>query len=372
MDRFIEKGNKRLRYGITTGSCATIAAKAAMMKLVGYPKQNTMLIKAPIGWDIQTDVIYDNIDDNSVTCYVVKDAGDDPDVTNGIKIYAKVSINNEHNGISIFGGIGIGKVTKKGLSVGVGESAINPVPLKMIRDEIALLNSTGKGIDVEIFAPEGVEIAKRTFNSKLGIVDGISILGTSGIVEPMSEDALIDTIKLELSMKLSQGIKDFVFVFGNFGIDYIKTFDIDEQRMQKISNFIYDTMLNSKELGIKKILFVGHIGKMSKLSLGVKNTHSKYGDRRMEALVSIAKECGLNDNVQMKLFNCNTTDEAVEYLNGIGESEKMFKICANKCKEHLEKFCNDDIDIECIVFSNIYGKLGCTEGADRILMEMKR
>jgi cobalt-precorrin-5B (C1)-methyltransferase len=197
MERYIEKNSKRLRYGYTTGSCAAAAAKAAVLALY-EEKVSVIDIDTPKGWNITIDVFYE-VCQKGTHSYVIKDAGDDPDVTHGIKIHAIARKSPGEEPIRIQAGVGIGIVTKKGLSVEVGEPAINPVPLQMIRTEVNKVLPSQESVTISIFVPEGIEIAKRTFNKKLGILGGISILGTTGIVEPMSEKALLDTFNLNYS-----------------------------------------------------------------------------------------------------------------------------------------------------------------------------
>lgn len=358
-----------MRYGYTTGSCAAAASKAAVVTLFEKEQVDYMRIDTPKGWVIDIEVKITEVLDKSVTCYVIKDSGDDPDVTNGMSIYAKAQLMSTP-GITIDGGIGIGRVTKKGLSVPIGEAAINPVPRMMIKDEVAKMLPEGKGVHITIFAPEGAKIAKKTFNPKLGIVDGISILGTKGIVEPMSEEAFKEALKVELSVKRATGIKQMIYAFGNFGRDYLSKYKVDEYYIQKTSNFVQYMVKEGSKLGIEKIIYVGHAGKMIKVAAGMTNTHSKYGDGRMASIASCAIECGLSEEVREQILRCNTTDEAVELLQSLACCDKVFEEVARRCKELCEEMANNQITVECIIFSNQHGTLARTKGAKTLLKEM--
>lgn len=366
-NRYINKNGKKMRYGYTTGSCAAAASKAAVSSLFLNEIVEYMTIDTPKGWMLDLEIEHVEKTKDYVICSVIKDSGDDPDVTHGISICAKVEF-NDIPGVLIDGGIGVGRVTKKGLRVPVGKAAINPVPLEMIENEVLKVLPKGKGVKILIFVPEGKEISKKTFNEKLGIIGGISILGTSGIVEPMSEDSFKESLKIEMNVKVQMNKDKLIFVFGNFGTDYLEEYKFDENDIQKTSNFVKYMIEAAKEFNIKKILFVGHAGKMVKLAYGMGNTHSKYGDNRMLSIIKSAKECKLD--VYNEIINCNTTDEAVEVLREMNIDKKVFKEVINKCKLVCENFSKNKIDFECIVFSTIFGTLGKTTNADQLLKEI--
>ncbi len=368
MERFIEKNGKRLRYGYTTGSCAAAAAKAAALELIEGDKSAIMTIDTPKGWVLDIEVFHVARDSKSTTCYVVKDAGDDPDVTNGIEVYATVQL-SDAPGVHIEGGLGVGRVTKRGLRVSVGEAAINPVPLEMITSEVGKVLADGQGVDVIIFVPEGVEVAKRTFNPKLGIIGGISILGTTGIVEPMSEDAFSDSLEVELSVLAIESKGSMAYVFGNFGRDYLGD-SFPEAKVQKTSNFVEIMMKAAAKTGLGRILYVGHIGKMVKVAYGMPNTHSKYGDNRMISLVNCGEVVGLEEVEKEALLSANTTDEAVEMLITFGKKDAVMKAVVHRCKNVLEAMSGHQVSVECKMFSTIYGTLAETEGTHVLLEEL--
>lgn len=367
MDRYITKGNKRLRYGYTTGSCAAGAAKASAMMLLGGGEVSDIYIDTPKGWTIKLVVEEPRLDKNTATCAIRKDSGDDPDVTNGTLIYATVT--TIPSGIVIDGGNGIGRVTRSGLDCKVGEAAINPVPQRMIREAVqAVADSysyTG-GFHVLIEVPEGKKIAKRTFNEKLGIVGGISILGTSGIVEPMSEDALRETIKLEIRM---HPMKDHLtFCPGNYGYNFAtKQMGISKKRIIKVSNFIGDALIKAKDQGVKQVLLVSHLGKGVKLAGGMLNTHSKYGDCRMEILCAHGAKCSMDTEALKALLNCVTTDGAVDVLREQKCCAKVMTSLVRVIELNLERHVGEDMTVGVVLFSKEHGILATGEKARRLV-----
>ncbi len=374
MDRYIEVGGRWLRCGYTTGSCVTLATKAGLMTLMGQGIQDMVEIMTPKGWLVDVPVTYEKVSNTSVTCYVIKDGGDDPDVTTGLRIYSKVTLTNDGQ-ISIQGGQGIGVVTKKGLAVEVGQWAINPVPMKMMRQEIDKLLPKGQGVRVDLYVPEGERVAQKTFNPKLGIVGGISIIGTSGIVEPMSEDALIETLRVEINMLAAHGHRDLLFVFGNYGRDFIlNRLDREDENglpLQRISNFVERAITFAGQSGIKRILLVGHAGKLVKVAVGQKNTHSKYGDRRMEAIVKSSRNVGLSKETIDRVLAANTTEEAMDVLASVDKLDQVMDQCAKDAKNHAETFADYQLEVECMIFSSVRGLLAATDGAKDLLQVLQ-
>ena len=289
-NEFIEKDGKRLRLGYTTGSCAAAAAKAAAWMLLFGKRRNSIGITTAKGIPLELDVLDISIGNGEVSCAIRKDSGDDPDVTNETLIYAKVSLTDEA-GIIIDGGQGIGRVTKRGLDQPVGNAAINSVPRQMIHEgieEVMRLADYRGGFKVIISCPDGERIAKKTFNPRLGIVGGISILGTTGIVEPMSEKALVDTIHVELNQRRASGFDEVLLTPGNYGSDFIKDgLGIDPERAVQTSNFIGDSIDICGKLGFKRALLVGHIGKLVKIAGGMMNTHSLHDNCHLSCVIPV-------------------------------------------------------------------------------------
>lgn len=362
LDKYIIKNGKKLRYGFTTGSCASAAARAATKMLINNEQVENIKISTPSDVELDIKVIDVQITKEYVTCGVIKDSGDDPDITNGVKVYATVR-KIKGREIKVLGGRGVGVVTKKGLSVQVGKAAINPVPMKMIKDNVRCELPSNQGLEVVIEIPEGEEIAKKTFNPRLGIVGGISVIGTSGLVEPMSEEALKDSLVLELSMARASGMDKLVFVPGNYGNDFATKLNIKDKYIVKTSNFIGFMIDNAKSLGFKKILMIGHAGKMVKVAGGNFQTHSKFSDSRMEIL---AAHCACLENctrdVIKKILECITTDEAVEIINESNLCEVFDDIASRICEKVTQRAFHE-VDFETIIFSNEYGMLGKSKNA---------
>lgn len=382
LERYVYKNQKKMRCGYTTGTCACAAAKAAAYMLLSGREVKEIKVITPMGVSLTLPVIDIDIKEDKVICAIKKDSGDDPDVTNGIKIYAQVTYVKEDivrtintDGVIVDGGIGVGRVTKKGLKCAVGEAAINPVPLKMIKEavaEAAESYSYEGSLKVIISAPKGVDIAKKTFNPNLGITGGISILGTTGIVEPMSEQALIDTIKTEINMHIAQGEKVLLVAPGNYGQDFLlNTLNIELKRSIKCSNYIGDTIDMVCDAGAKAMLFVGHIGKLVKLGAGIMNTHSKVADGRMEVLSACAIRAGADTDTALKILDCITTEAALEILKKSDILEKTMYQLTLRIEDVLQRRSSGKIVIGAIVFSNEYGILGKTPAADKLLELIK-
>ena len=258
-------------------------------------RKERIALETPKGITLELDIEDIKLGESAVSCAVRKDAGDDPDVTDGALVYSTVSF-SDAPGVSIDGSEGVGRVTKPGLDQPVGNAAINSVPRRMIREnveEVMKLFDCAAGLSVVISIPAGAELAKKTFNPRLGIVGGISVLGTTGIVEPMSEKALVETIRTELTQRRALGHDAVLLTPGNYGVDFIRTsLGLDPETAVQTSSFIGDSLDVCRSLGFKRALLIGHIGKLVKLAGNMMNTHSKYGDCRMEILASHAGAAG--------------------------------------------------------------------------------
>ena len=370
MEEFIEKEGKKLRFGYTTGSCAAAAAKAAAwMLLTGQKKEEISLI-TPKGVALTLPVLDISMEENRVSCAIRKDSGDDPDVTNGTLVYAEVTA-KEEPGIVIDGGFGVGRVTKKGLDQPVGNAAINSVPRQMIREnleEILTLTDQKCGLNVVISVPEGKKLAKQTFNPRLGIVGGISILGTTGIVEPMSEKALVDTIRVELNQRRASGDEYVLLTPGNYGCDFIRAgLALNPEQAVQTSNFIGQTLDICRELGFRGALLVGHIGKLVKIAGGMMNTHSKYGDCRMEILAAHAGIAGLSPEKIGEILQCVACDDALRILRDAGCFEKTLTGLTERILFHLHHRAGEDMEVGTILFSKEYGLLAKSDNAMELI-----
>ena len=360
-----------LKWGYTTGSCAAAAAKCAVTLLLLGKKLDSVSLQTPKGIVLQLNTQCCHWQGQKTVCGIQKYSGDDPDVTNGIVIYAIAE--KIEKGIVIDGGEGIGRVTKKGLQQSIGEPAINTVPRNMILQcvkEICILADYHKGIAITIFAPEGAEIAKKTYNEKLGIVGGISILGTSGIIEPMSEKALLESIKVECNVKVANSNGNIILTFGNYGNDFLKKhYDIDIEQAVKVSNFIGDTIDYIKTLPIQSVLIVGHIGKMIKIAGGIMQTHSKYADCRMEIIGVHAAVAGADSKMVKSIMECITAEQALLLLKN--HNQQIFQNTMQSIKEklmyHIRYRMGEYVNCCVVVFSEKLGVLIQSENVECFL-----
>lgn len=357
-----------MRYGFTTGSCAAAASKAAAYMLLSGREKKEIMIETPKGIAYTAKLEEIHREEDVVCCAVRKDGGDDPDITTGALIFARVWYAEQGaQEIMIDGGVGVGRVTKPGLDQPIGNAAINTVPRKMIEKEVREICSffDYKGsLRVEISVPKGKELAERTFNPRLGIIGGISILGTSGIVEPMSSQAILDTIYVELRQKRAMKEQSVIISPGNYGQDFMKrTYGYDLDQSVKCSNFIGNTVDMAVEMGFERMLLVGHIGKLIKVAGGIMNTHSKEGDCRMELLAAYAVEAFVDPEVIRQMMKCVTTEEAVKLLKKSGKLEVIMQQIVEKICYYLEKRGNSKLSVDCIMYTNELGELGKSKGA---------
>ncbi|WP_029231683.1 cobalt-precorrin-5B (C(1))-methyltransferase CbiD [Butyrivibrio sp. VCB2006] len=379
-----------MNKGFTTGSCAAAASKAAAFMLLSGQKKLQIAIDTPAGVKYNPQIEDIEIGEGYVSCAVRKQSGDDPDITNGTLVFARVSFTDEKTSgdgkdiankdsncrkVYIDGGKGVGRVTRPGLDQPVGNAAINSVPRQMIENEIMQvmdLFDYERGLDVIISVPEGEELAAKTFNPRLGIEGGISIIGTTGIVEPMSTKALLDTIMVELRQMKAMGATVAVVSPGNYGMEFMKeAFDYDLDKAVKCSNFIGDTIDMAAELGFKKLLLCGHVGKLIKVSGGIMNTHSREADCRMELMATAAIRSGASADAAREILDCVSTEEAMEIYLREGLDKQCFDYIMDRIDFFLCKRAADRLEVECIVYSNQYGLLGKTEHAEDFLREAK-
>lgn len=377
-----------MRYGFTTGSCAAAAAKAAAYMLLTGREKTEITIETPRGIPYTAQICDICRKEREVSCAVEKDGGDDPDITTGALICARVSLPQETDWeageaqggklstvhireqaqVVIDGGSGVGRVTKPGLDQPVGNAAINHVPREMIEREVLqvcqVLDYRGS-LSVEIFVPEGERLAERTFNPRLGIVGGISILGTSGVVEPMSTQAILDTIRVELRQQRALGREDVVISPGNYGLDFLKnTYHYDLDKSVKCSNFIGLTIDMAVEEGFRRLLLAGHIGKLIKVAGGIMNTHSGEGDCRMELLTAFAVKCGMASEAAARILTCVTTEEAVRILEKGGKRQEVMDYAMERILFYLDKRAQGRLTIECIMYANDFGTLARSKEAE--------
>ena len=396
----MEQGKDDVRFGFTTGSCAAAAAKAATYALLTGREKREITIETPRGIPYHAKLVEISREETKVRCAVIKDGGSDPDVTTGCHVFAEVTFaakksceGNAKAGldlkkedampetsgmdpwVEIDGGIGVGRVTLPGLDQPVGNAAINHVPREMITKEVKEVCEVCDyhgGIRVVISVPEGEELAAKTFNPRLGIVGGISILGTSGIVEPMSTKALLDTINVELRQKKALGLKKVAVSPGNYGLDFMKkNYDYDLDKSVKCSNFIGDTIDAARELGFSGLLLTGHIGKLIKVSGGMMNTHSKEGDCRMELLAAAGLKAGCSADAARAILEGSVTEEGIRILLEEGKLEAAMDYVCERVLFFLRKRAGEELKVECMIYANQYGLLAKSDGAEAMLRELK-
>lgn len=383
-ESFVLYDHKKLRMGYTTGSCAAAASKAGTRTLLTGVETEEIVLDTPKGIRLHLPVedIHIQRDESGipvkVCCAVRKDGGDDIDATNGALIYAEVSCTGEA-GVTIDGGEGVGRVTKPGLDQPVGNAAINHVPREMITKgvlEVCREQGYTGGISVIIRIPEGQRIAEKTFNPRLGIVGGISVLGTSGIVMPMSEKALIDTIRVEMKMRRENGGEYLVITPGNFGERFASEMpDLVRTHEMKCSNFVGETLDMAVDLGVKGILFISHIGKFIKVSGGIMNTHSHEADCRAELMAAAVLRAGGSADLAREVLSTNTTEDALKILKQEG-GDGLFDAAMKRITERIGFYLNarvqGRIETGAVIFSNVFGMLGKTENVPDLVEKLRR
>lgn len=392
MDDFsIWKENRRLRCGFTTGSCAAAAAKAAVRMLLTGEVVERVTVMTPAGIPFEAVIEHICRSGDRVSCAVKKDGGDDPDVTTGLYITVQAERTGEP-GVWIDGGPGVGRVTRKGLDQPVGAAAINRVPRRMIEEQVRAVMEkcapeTKGGIRITVSVPGGEAAAEKTFNPRLGIEGGISILGTSGIVVPMSEKALVDTVRTEMQARIAQGYGYVAAVPGNYGIRYCEEqLGLDGNQLVICSNYLGETMDAAREFGAQGLLLVGHIGKFVKLAAGIMNTNSREADGRMEILAShvircggrTAGMCGRRNLDASSLLACAsavldavTTEEALGILKEYGILEPVIASLLERIGYYIGKRAGDMLQTGVILYSSEEGYLGETAHAGALLAKVK-
>lgn len=391
MEEYVIKNQKRLRLGITTGTCSAAAAQAAAMQLLLGVESHAVTLRTPKGMTVSVPVYLLESDSRKASYKVVKDSGDDPDVTNGTDVcvtveFVKQRVCEQKDGsqdrscaftsesfpyLTLDGGIGIGRVTKEGLEQAVGQAAINRVPRQMIFAAVADVCEKAnvcEPLHITVWMPEGETLAKRTFNPKLGIEGGLSILGTSGILEPMSEQAIVATIETEIRQLHAVGEEKVLVTPGNYGQAYASEYlGLDLAKSVKSSNYIGDTIDLAISYGMKDFLLVGNIGKLVKLAAGIFNTHSKVADGRGEIFAVHAAMAGAGANVVQEIYNCINTDRMLDVVEREGLREDVMQSILAAIEKHVDDRIGYAMRFGVIVFSEKYGYLGQTSDADKVL-----
>ena len=370
LELYIPVGRQKLRCGYTTGTCAAAAAAGAAARLLTGETLPAVRIATPAGVTVEAELLQHAAGEGWAACAVRKDGGDDPDVTDGALIFTRVE-RTDTPGIIIDGGEGVGRVTLPGLDQPVGAAAINSTPRRMIGEQMeAVMAKAGYtgGLRAVISVPEGEALAKRTFNPRLGIVGGISILGTSGIVKPMSEAALLDSLYLEMDQRRAAGTEDLLLTPGNYGESFAReVLGLNLDRWCMCSNYLGAAIDHAAGAGFRSVLVVGHLGKLIKAAAGCMNTHSKTADARRETLTAHAALAGADRALLRALFDSPTTDAGVELLKQAGLLGPVMASIGEALDGQLKRRAGEGLTIEALFFSNQYGILGKTPGAERLL-----
>ena len=370
LEVYLPVGKEKLRCGYTTGTCAAAAAAGAARLLLTGETLPAVRVETPAGITVEAELLDHAAGRDWAACAVRKDGGDDPDVTDGALICARVE-RRDTPGVTIDGGVGVGRVTRPGLDQPVGQAAINSTPRRMIERMVKQVMAGadyGGGLAVTISVPEGEKLAQRTFNPRLGIEGGISILGTSGIVRPMSEAALIDSLYLEQDMAKAAGVTDLLMTPGNYGDAFARqTLGLDLTHRCTCSNYVGHAIDHAAALGFSSLLLVGHLGKLIKVAAGNMNTHSAVADGRRETLTAHAALAGGSPELLRALFRSPTTDAGVELLKDAGLLEQVMASIGAALEEQLRHRAGPELEIQAVFFSNQYGLLAKTSGADRLL-----
>lgn len=373
-EHYIRSGTKLLRCGYTTGTCAALAAAGAAELLLTGRAPAVISLMTPKGWAVEVEPDFCLLEGDTARCAVRKDAGDDPDVTDGMLIRAEVT--RTACGIELDGGEGVGRVTKPGLDQPVGAAAINSVPRQMIRaaaERVSAACGYSGGLRIRISAPGGEEIAKRTFNPRLGIVGGISILGSSGIVEPMSERAIVETTALEIRQAASGGGKRLILLPGSYGMDYLTAMlpELEPVPRAKCSNYIGEAIDAARTEGFEELLLIGHIGKLVKLAGGIMNTHSKTADCRRELFVCHAALCGADTATCRALMAEVSSEGCLAVLDRAGLRERVTESLLGAIQEVLTRRAGD-MRIGALLFSGDMGLTGLTAGAKELMDKWRK
>ena len=347
------KGN--LRTGYTTGTTATAATKAALYALIYGKPMEQVRISLPKGRTATLKIAWTkNENDGRVTCAAIKDGGDDPDVTHGAQICSTVSFSKNASNIHIEGGKGVGRVTKPGLGLEIGRAAINPTPMKMLEQavrEVAGGQLEKRGIDIVISVPNGEEIAKKTDNPRLGIIGGISILGTTGLVLPYSTSSFAASIRQGLDVAAAMGADSVVLTTGGRSEDYARElFKLPDHCFIQMGDFVgYSMKQCANKESIRNVIIAGFIGKLTKMAMGIKQTHVAGSHVDMEFMARLATECKAPLNVVEEISTANTARHVSEIIRKNKIVHYYDHIC-KKVYEQMHEHTKSQLQIEVILF----------------------
>lgn len=356
---------KKLKSGYTTGSCAAAGTKAALLFLLKKVVPTEVEIDALSGEKLHIPIKQVKVSKGEIWAEVIKDAGDDPDITHGVSVFTKVILNNNGN-VRFFAGDGIGIITKAGLSVPVGQPSINPGPRKMMTNVVHELLPAGQGCDITIAIPLGKELAKRTLNPILGIKGGISVIGTSGIVRPMSEEGFKNSLTPQIDVALAAGFSNQIFVPGKIGENIAVNLGLPQQAIVQTSNFIGYMLEYAADKNLAGILLLGHLGKLVKVAAGNFYTHSKISDARLETMAAYSALLGMDKEGVKKIFDCITTEAAMEVVEEYHLEDKLYPLLCKRASSRAMQHIFQKLQVGTIM-ATLKGKiLGMDENAKEI------
>lgn len=344
---------KQYRKGYTTGSCATAAAKVAALMILRQQVIDQVSIVTPSGVTLYLNVEQPLIEGQQATAAIRKDGGDDVDATHGMLIFAHVTL-CDHGEIHITGGEGVGRVTRKGIGLPIGHAAINRTPLHTIEAAVREVIGPARGANITIFAPEGEARAKKTYNGRLGILGGISIIGTTGIVTPMSEESWKRSLALELEMKRAAGQDKVILVPGNHGERFVREqLGLDSQLVVTMSNFVGYMLQETVRLQFRHVVLIGHPGKLVKVAAGIFHTHSHIADGRMETLIANLALLGAPHDLLLAVNQCDTTEAAMELIAEQGFQRVYERIAQRICERinDMWRFSDEAPRVDAIMFA---------------------
>ena len=359
--------SKHLQSGYTTGACAAAGVKAALLFEAGKNWQNIELT-ALDGTKLAIPVKAVEKTADGTAAEVVKFSGDDPDITNGVSVFASIRrLNDSPNAVVFKAGKGIGTITKAGLSVPVGEPAINPGPRRLIQNAVAeVLGTEHVPLEVTISIPAGAALAKKTLNPILGVEGGISVIGTTGVLRPMSEEGFRNSLVPQIDVARAAGFRDLIFVPGKIGERIAASWNLPAQAMVQTSNFIGFMLEAAAERGAERILLFGHIGKLSKVAAGVFYTHNRIADGRLEAMAAYSAAAGLPQADVCRLLAANTTEDALAVLDAAGLRETVCRKLAQRASARAERYLFQKMKIGTVMVTLDGRLLGMDDAAKEI------
>ncbi|NWG36051.1 cobalt-precorrin-5B (C(1))-methyltransferase [Nitrososphaera sp.] len=347
-----KKRKGQLRTGYTTGTTATAATKAALLALLGKEVREVQ-VSLPKGKTATLKVAWTQSENGRATSAAVKDGGDDPDVTHGAEICSTVSFNDKAGAVNIDGGQGVGRVTKPGLGLEVGRAAINPTPMAMLKqavEQVAGEQIKARGVDVVISVPKGEELAKKTDNPRLGIMGGISILGTTGIVLPYSTASFAAAIRQSLDVAIAAGADSAILTTGGRSEDFAKAmFDLPEHCFVQMGDFAGYSVRQAAAKKMRRVVMAGFIGKLTKMAMGVKQTHVRGSHVDMEFMAGLAESCGANQKVLAEIRQANTARHVGEIITK-NNIKGFYDLLCRKVHEQMSEYSGGRLDIEVIMF----------------------